>query len=182
VRRLSDGTRLAARLVEVEAYQEGDPASHSFRGPTPRNAVMFGPAGHLYVYFSYGMHWCMNVVTGPPGQGSAVLLRAAEPLEGIEAMAARRGLDDVRKLCAGPGRLTQALAIGRSDGGADLVRGTALRLHAGDPVASRRVGRSTRVGVNVGIEKRWRFFERGSPWISPGRPSIPLDLRGSRGS
>jgi DNA-3-methyladenine glycosylase len=173
VRRLPDGTRLAARLVEVEAYQDDDPASHSFRGPTPRNAVMFGPAGFLYVYFSYGVHWCANVVTGGAGHGSAVLLRAGEPREGLEAMAAHRGRDDLRTLCAGPGRLTQALAISGVDDGADVARGRIISVHEGVPVPRRRIERTTRVGVSVGIEQRLRYLERGSPFVSPGRPSRP---------
>jgi DNA-3-methyladenine glycosylase len=176
VRVLPDGTRLAARLVEVEAYGPADPASHAYRGRTLRNEVMFGVPGHLYVYFTYGMHFCSNVVTGRDGEGSAVLLRAAEPLEGLDAMADNRGLQNERLLCAGPGRLTQALAIGRAHNGADLVRGDSVQLRAGEPVARRRVARSTRVGVNVGIEPRWRFFERGSPFLSPARPSVPLPV------
>jgi DNA-3-methyladenine glycosylase len=173
VRALPDGTRLAARLVEVEAYGPDDPASHAFRGPTPRNAVMFGPPGRLYVYFTYGMHFCANVVTGREGEGSAVLLRAAEPLEGLDAMAARRGVDAPRLLCSGPGRLAQALGIARRENGADLVRGTAVQLRAGTPVPVRRIARTTRVGVRVGVEPAWRFLERGSPFVSPGRPSVP---------
>lgn len=171
VRVLPDGTRLAARLVEVEAYQEGDPASHSYRGPTPRNQVMFGRPGHLYVYFTYGMHFCANVVTGLDGEGSAVLLRAAEPLEGLGAMAANRGLGSARLLCSGPARLTQAFGIGRAENGVDLVRGPSLFLLSGEPLPARAIGRSTRVGVNLGAERRWRFFERGSPFVSPGRPA-----------
>jgi DNA-3-methyladenine glycosylase len=176
VRVLPDGTRLAARLVEVEAYGPADPASHAYRGRTLRNDVMFGVPGHLYVYFTYGMHFCSNVVTGRDGEGSAVLLRAAEPLEGLDAMADNRGLQNERLLCAGPGRLTQALAIGRAQNGADLVRGDSVQLRAGEPVARRRIARSTRVGVNVGIEPRWRFFERGSAFLSPGRPSPPMPV------
>jgi DNA-3-methyladenine glycosylase len=174
VRVLPDGTRLAARLVEVEAYAQGDPASHSYRGrPTRRTEVMFGPPGRLYVYFTYGMHFCSNVVTGPDGYGSAVLLRAAEPLDGFEAMAANRGTDGLRLLCSGPARLTQALAIARDDNGIDLVKDPGLFLLAGSPVGPRAVARSTRVGVRVGIDRRWRFFERGSAFVSPGRPSVP---------
>ena len=129
---------------------------------------MFGTPGRLYVYFTYGMHFCSNVVTGPDGYGSAVLLRAAEPLDGLEAMAANRGTDRLRLLCSGPARLTQALAIGRDDNGADLVKDPGLFLLAGSPVAARAVARSTRVGINVGVERRWRFFERASAFVSPG--------------
>jgi len=173
-RTLADGTRLAARLVEVEAYEEGDPASHSYKGrPTPRTQVMFGPAGHLYVYFTYGQHFCCNVVTGPNGKGSAVLLRAAEPLEGHEAMAANRGNADARLLCSGPARLTQAFGIARADNGTDLVRDASLILLSGTPLEPRQIARSTRVGVFEGGERPWRFFERGSAFVSPGRPWVP---------
>ncbi len=174
VRVFPDGTRAVARLVEVEAYEQGDPASHSYRGrPTPRTEVMFGPPGRLYVYFTYGQHFCCNVVTGEDGRGSAVLLRAAEPLDGLDVMAARRRTDAERLLCSGPARLTQAFAIARADNGTDLVRDPSLFLLAGRPLAPRAIVRSTRVGVNVGIEPRWRYFERGSPFVSPGRPSMP---------
>ena len=177
VRILPDGTRLSARLVEVEAYGPHDPASHAYRGPTPRNRVMFGPPGRLYVYFTYGMHFCANVVTGRDGEGSAVLLRAAEPLEGLDAMSPRRGVDAVRLLCSGPGRLTQALGIDGADDGADLVRDPGLQLRAGEPLSARGIARSTRVGVRVGIEPRWRFFEAGSAFVSRGRPSRPDRVR-----
>ena len=127
VRIFPDGARASVRIVEVEAYGPDDPASHAFRGETPRNTVMFGPPGHLYVYFTYGMHHCMNVVTG---EGSAVLLRAAEPLEGEEEMVVRRGRERPVDLCSGPGRLTQALAVDRRDDGLDLVAGQGLWLEA----------------------------------------------------
>jgi DNA-3-methyladenine glycosylase len=183
VRTLPDGTRLAARLVEVEAYGPKDPASHAYRGPTPRNLVMFGPPGRLYVYFTYGMHFCSNIVTGRDGEGSAVLLRAAEPIEGLGVMMANRGVQVVNRLCGGPGRLTQAFGIGRPENGVDLVRDRSLHLRAGEPVRPSRIGRSTRVGVNVGIEPRWRFFERESAYVSPGRPtSVPGAVTGSRRS
>ena len=189
VRIRPDGIRLAGRLVEVEAYEQGDPASHSFRGrPTPRTEVMFGPAGRLYVYFTYGQHFCCNVVTDREGYGSAVLLRAAEPLDGFETMAANRGTNAVRLLCSGPARLTQALEIDRADNGTDLAKDPSLFLLAGSPLGPRATGRSTRVGVNVGIEHPWRFFERASVFVSPGRPSAPHvdgtegDAMGSRGS
>lgn len=171
VRALPDGRRLAGRLVEVEAYEEGDPASHSFRGRTPRNAVMFGRPGHLYVYFTYGMHLCSNVVTGRDGEGSAVLLRAAEPLEGLEVMEATRGVDDPRLLCSGPARLAEAFGIGREDDGADLVRGPGLFLLSGTPVPAGTVTRSARIGVRVGLERPWRFVVRDSPFVSRARPA-----------
>jgi len=160
------GGRLVGRIVESEAYQEGDPASHSFRGRTARNEVMFGQPGHLYVYFSYGMHFCMNVVTGRDGEGSAVLLRAVEPVEGIDWMLARRGLDDVRLLCAGPGRLTQAFGIDRAHNGADLVAGDVLFVASGSAVPEDRIGVSPRVGLTLGVDRPWRFFEAGSPFVS----------------
>jgi DNA-3-methyladenine glycosylase len=174
------GDRLVGRIVECEAYQEGDPASHSFRGPTPRTEVMFGPPGHLYVYFTYGMHFCMNVVTGEEGEGSAVLLRAVEPLEGIDWMRARRGVTDVRLLCAGPGRLTQAFGIDRAHNGLDLVAGDVLFVAAGAPDRDRAVGVSPRVGLTVAADRPWRFFEAGSSFLS--RRTWPRPLPSVRGS
>jgi DNA-3-methyladenine glycosylase len=170
VRRLGDGRMLSARIVETEAYQQDDPASHSYRGRTNRTEVMFGPAGHVYVYFTYGMHHCMNVVTGRTGEGSAVLLRAAEPLEGLDEMARRRGTDDPRTLCSGPGRLCQALGIAREENGLDLVTGHELRLLQGSPVPPSRIVVSPRVGVTSGAERPWRFFVEGDRFVSRGRP------------
>ena len=118
---LCDG--VGGRLVEVEAYRADDPASHSYRGRTPRNAVMFGPPGRLYVYFTMGLHFCVNVVCEGEGRAAAVLLRALEPSDGLKAMRQRRGLDDPRRLCSGPARLTQALAITRADDGLRACRG-----------------------------------------------------------
>ncbi len=164
------GERVAGRIVEAEAYQQDDPAAHSFRGVTQRNRVMFGPAGHLYVYFSYGVHWCMNVVTGRPGEGSAVLLRAAEPIEGLERMKAQRGVSDPRLLCAGPGRLTQALAVTREHNGVDLVGAGAMWLEAGSPVPDGAVAVGPRVGISVAVERPWRFTVQASPFLSRGRP------------
>jgi DNA-3-methyladenine glycosylase len=183
VRTLADGTRLAARLVEVEAYAQGDPASHSYRGrPTARTEVMFGPPGRLYVYFTYGQHFCSNVVTGPDGVGSAVLLRAAEPLEGLEVMAENRRMDDLRLLCSGPARLTQAFGVARPENATDLVRDPSLFLLSGAALEPDAIAVSTRVGVNKGGERPWRFFERGSAFVSPGRPWRPERAARARGS
>ncbi len=177
-RRLGDGTLLTARIVETEAYQEDDPASHSYRGRTNRTEVMFGPPGHAYVYFTYGMHHCVNVVTGSSGEGSAVLLRAAEPLEGLEEMARRRGTDDPRALCSGPGRLCQAMGIARNENGVDLVRGRELWLLEGSPVPASGIGVGPRVGITSGTERPWRFSVRGDRYVSRVRPAEPV--RGSR--
>ena len=173
VRRLPDGSRLAGRIVEAEAYEPGDPASHGFRGPTPRNASMFGPPGRLYVYFTYGHHWMMNVVTRPEGEGSAVLLRALEPLEGLEAMAAARGRTSVRDLCSGPGKLAQALLVDRAQDGEDLVGGRVVWLEAGAAIPPERIEAGGRVGVSVGVEPHWRFVVAGDPFVSKGRVGPP---------
>jgi len=154
-------------IVEVEAYAPDDPASHSFNGRTPRNAVMFGPAGHLYVYRSYGIHWCANVVCGDDGVGAAVLLRSLEPTSGIDEMRARRGLDDARLLASGPGRLTQALGLTGEQDGADLTRPPFTFL---SPSTSVDVTSSTRVGITRAVERRWRYSLTGSTFVSRPRP------------
>ncbi|MFM8944324.1 MAG: DNA-3-methyladenine glycosylase [Actinomycetota bacterium] len=150
------GTRLVARIVETEAYGPHDPASHAFRGRTRRNASMFGPPGRLYVYFTYGMHWCANVVTGREGEGSAVLLRAAVPLEGLAVMARRRGRDAPRDLCSGPAKLTQAFGIDGSLDGEDLLRVT-VRIAAGTPAPRGAVRRGPRIGISRATDVPWRF-------------------------
>lgn len=167
VRRLPEVT-LIGRIVECEAYQEDDPASHSYRGLTARTEVMFGPPGRLYVYFTYGMHFCMNVVTGRSGEGSAVLLRAVEPVDGVWWMAERRGTIEPRLLCCGPARLTQAFGIARADNGADLLGSDGLFVAPGRPLAKERVGTGRRIGIRTAVERPWRFFERGSSFVSPG--------------
>ncbi len=154
---------LAGEIVEVERYQQDDPASHSFRGPTPRAAVMFGPPGRLYVYRSYGIHWCANVVCEPEGQGAAVLIRAVAPTRGLEVMRTRRGTSDARRLCSGPGRLCQAFGIDSSMNASVLGAGP-VRLFAGGPVSDIAVG--PRIGISVATEQPWRFGVAGSPHLS----------------
>jgi DNA-3-methyladenine glycosylase len=167
VRALSDGSRISARIVEVEAYGPDDPASHAFRGRTRRNAVMFGPPGHLYVYFTYGMHHCLNAVTGRAGEGAAVLIRAAEPLDGVAEMAASRGRERLHDLCSGPGRLAQALAVDRRHDGRDLVAGRDVWVEGG--ACSEVVATGFRVGVQE-TSRPWRFWLEGNPFVSRGRP------------
>ncbi|MGH9065283.1 MAG: DNA-3-methyladenine glycosylase [Acidimicrobiales bacterium] len=163
------------RIVEVEAYRgEEDPASHAYRGMTGRNATMFGPPGHLYVYLSYGMHWCANVVCGADGLARAVLLRAVAPVAGVEAMrAARPAARRDRDLGNGPGKLGQALGLTRDHDGADLVTGDrGIRLASDGTPPPRRPERGNRVGISAGTEHRWRWWVAGDPNVSrPPRPA-----------
>ena len=167
--RTGDGPRLAARIVEVEAYRGADdPGSHAFRHRTPRNATMFGLPGRLYVYFSYGNHWCMNVVSGPGAQPHAVLLRAAAPLAGVDTMRERRGADRRdRELCAGPGRLGQAFGVDRSHDGLDLVRGP-IRIVDDGLAPPAHPGVSPRIGLapEKGDEFPYRFYVAGDENVS----------------
>lgn len=163
----------AGRIVEVEAYRGAeDPASHAYRGVTPRTAVMFGPAGHLYVYFSYGIHWCANVVTGPEGEANAVLLRALTPLEGIDAMRVARPRARLETdLTSGPAKLCQALGIDGTHDGIDLLhRSSAIRLvdDGTPPPARPTVG--PRVGISAAQDRPWRFSVAGSHHRSRPRP------------
>ena len=179
---------VAVRIVETEAYTEDDPASHSFRGPTVRNGAMFGPPGHLYVYFTYGMHWCANVVCGTVGVGEAVLLRAGEPLRGISEMRARRGRLVAAPsgdpgstgppgrevaLTNGPAKLCQALAIGKSLDGADLCGSdpAVAVVDDGCPPPSDPVC-TPRIGIHVGTDRHWRWVVPDHPYASrTARPS-----------
>lgn len=152
-------------IVETEAYDREDPASHSFGGPTPRNAAMFGPPGHAYVYRSYGMHWCLNVVCREAGHGAGVLIRALAPTDGLEVMRQRRSLDDARLLCAGPGRLAQALGIDRTYN-ALALDAPPFQLLAPQPDLAIALVAGPRVGISKAIDKPWRFGWAGSPFLS----------------
>lgn len=155
-------------IVEVEAYHHTDPAAHSYRGQTERNAVMFGPPGRVYVYRSYGIHWCMNFVCEPTGIASAVLVRAIEPTAGLDAMARRRGVDDPRLFCSGPGKLCEALAVTHAHNGLRLDRPPfELRARSG-PVD---VAVGVRIGITKAAEKPWRYGLKGSRFLSRRFPA-----------
>lgn len=166
----SSAGEVTVRIVETEAYEGGDdPASHAFRGPTQRTAVMFGPAGFLYVYRSYGLHWAMNVVTGPEGRASAVLLRAGEVVTGLELARSRRGGVADDQVARGPGNLAQALGVVGEHGGADLLRSPVLFLRPGLPPGE--VATGPRVGVTLAHDIPWRFWAVGSRAVSAYRRS-----------
>ncbi|WP_433323875.1 DNA-3-methyladenine glycosylase [Spirillospora sp. CA-294931] len=166
---------VALRITEVEAYAGPlDPASHAYRGRTERNAVMFGPPGHSYVYFTYGMHFCMNLVCGPDGTASAVLLRAGEVIEGEELARARRPRSSVRDLARGPARLCQALGIARGQYGLDVCDdGSPLRVLEGEQADPSSILSGPRTGVNGAKETPWRFWIDGDPTVSPYRAHVP---------
>jgi DNA-3-methyladenine glycosylase len=170
----------AGRIVEVEAYMGSvDPASHAYRGRTARNATMFGPAGHLYVYFTYGMHFCANVVSGvvrsvPRDDGQAVLLRALAPMAGLDEMRARRpAARRDRDLTNGPGKLCQALGLDRTHDGEDLVSGRAVWIVDDGVAPPTHPATSTRIGISVGREQPWRWFVAGDPHVSAWRRPPP---------
>jgi len=159
---------LAGRIVETEAYRgEADPASHAFRGRTARNAVMFGPAGHAYVYFTYGMHYCLNVTAERSGTAGAVLFRALEPLTGVEIMRARGDHGPEIRMLSGPGKIGRAFGLTLEDNGRDFTRGP-LGLAAGSPVPDRELAVSRRVGISRGVELPYRFAVIGSRSVSKG--------------
>jgi DNA-3-methyladenine glycosylase len=160
---------VGGRVVEVEAYHHTDSAAHSYRGPTPRNAVMFGPPGYAYVYRSYGIHWCVNLVCEPKGSASAVLIRALEPTAGVAAMRRRRGLRDARLLCAGPGRVCEALGITAVHNGLALDEPPfALLGRTGEA----EIVAGPRIGITKAAEKPWRYGLKGSAFLS--KPFGPI--------
>ena len=179
----TDAGLVAVRITEVEAYEGAhDPASHSYRGRTARNAVMFGPPGHAYVYFTYGMHWCVNLVCLTPGTASAVLIRAGQVISGVPLATARRSAGRPspvaeRELARGPARLCQALGIDRAQNGLDAVDPSSpLRIRAGAEPAGGgqvQVSRGPRVGISVATERPWRFWVAGDPTVSVFRPHVP---------
>jgi DNA-3-methyladenine glycosylase len=160
---LVDG--VGGRIVEVEAYDHEDPAAHGYRGRTERNAAMFGPPGHAYVYRSYGLHWCLNFVCEGTGVASAVLVRALEPTHGLDVMRARREVGDDRLLCAGPGRLCQGLGVTRDHDGRPLDRPPFALL---EREAEPETVTTTRVGITKAADRPWRYLVAGSPWLSRG--------------
>jgi DNA-3-methyladenine glycosylase len=166
---LVDG--VGGMIVEVEAYHHTDPAAHSYGGRTPRNAVMFGPAGYAYVYRSYGIHWCLNFVCEAEGSASAVLIRALEPTRGIDTMRTRRGVEDLRALCSGPGKLCQALGVTAAQNGLALDRAP-FELRARPSGAPVEVVTGPRIGITKAAELPWRYGLKGSRFLS--RPMIGL--------
>lgn len=163
-----DGDIVRVRIVETEAYSQEDAASHSYRGETPRTKVMFGPSGFLYVYFTYGMHYCCNVVTGPAGEGAAVLIRAVEPVEGEETLAMRRPKAQGYGLTNGPAKLCQALGITTAQSGHDLRRGD-IRLEAGKLKDDETITQTTRIGISASKDTPWRFYITDNPYVSTAK-------------
>lgn len=167
---LVEGT--GGRIVEVEAYDQDDPASHSYSGLTARNAVMFGPPGHAYVYRSYGLHWCLNFVCGLEGQGAAILIRALEPLVGLQEMKERRGTERARLLCSGPGRLAQALAVTGENDGLPLDR-PPFEVYGRQKAEEVVVG--PRIGISRAVSVPWRYGVANSPFLSRPFPQAQSD-------
>jgi DNA-3-methyladenine glycosylase len=159
--------RCGGRIVEVEAYDQEDPASHGYRGRTARNASMFGPPGHAYVYRSYGIHWCLNLVCEDEGTASAVLIRALEPTHGLDELRARRGLQDPRLLCSGPGKLCQALGITNELDGRRLDLPPFELRERSMPV---EIATGPRIGLTRAAERQWRYVEDGSRFLSRSLP------------
>ncbi|AMM17225.1 3-methyladenine DNA glycosylase [Burkholderia sp. PAMC 28687] len=163
---------VGGRIVETEAYDREDPASHSFSGPTPRNAVMFGPPAYAYIYRSYGIHWCLNFVCREAGHGAGVLIRAVEPLTGLDAMRQRRGMEPAKLLCSGPGRLAQALGITHRNNGMSLLEAPfSIEM----PEEEGPVIAGPRIGITKAMDVPWRFGLAGSKFLSKPFPKDAKD-------
>lgn len=165
-----DGQRLKGKIVETESYHQSDPASHTFRGQTPRNSAMFGPAGRAYIYFTYGMHYCFNITAGAEGEGSGVLIRALEPLEGLSIMQQNRRLQGQLQsikinLCSGPAKLAQAMAINKSLYGHDLTE-PPLHLEEAEAIPANQIVTTTRIGIKESAAAPLRFYIKDNPFIS----------------
>ena len=172
--RIVDGEELVGKIVETEAYGIGDAACHAYRGQTKRNAIMFREGGFSYIYFTYGMHFCFNVTTNVENVGEAVLIRAVEPIVGIEWMREHRPkVKQDRELTSGPGRMCQAFALTREENGIDLIESDVLFIARGEPVEANLIGTSTRIGINVAQDFPWRYFIKGNEYVSRATPSIP---------
>lgn len=167
----------AGRVVETESYHESEPACHAHVGVTARSRTLFGPPGHAYVYFSYGVHALLNAVAEPPGVGAAVLIRALEPVDGIELMRERRRLERTEDLCSGPGKLTQALGIGLALNESSLFQGPIEVVARPAAAPAPRVVRGERVGITKAVELPWRFCDADSPHVSRPRPAGMRSLR-----
>ncbi len=162
-----EGKRLVGKIVEVEAYRgRDDPASHAYRGRTKRNEVMFGKPGLAYIYLAYGVNWCLNITAEPEGEPAAVLIRAVEPLEGLEDMMTNRGVNSIKNLTNGPGKLTKAFKIDGSLNGWDMTRGELLYVTYPDKKEDFEIGVSARIGIKAGLDKLWRFFIKDNPFVS----------------
>lgn len=164
--RLPDG-ETSGIIVETEAYSQEDAASHSCKGETARTKIMFGPGGYAYIYFTYGMHYCFNVVSGPAGHGEAVLIRALEPVEGIKRMKVRRGKEDVKQLCSGPAKLVQAMGITKEDYGKPLFEGDlVIKKSSKEGNLRNSIVAGPRIGISKAIETPWRFWIKDNPFVS----------------
>jgi DNA-3-methyladenine glycosylase len=165
VRQTQDGL-IRVRIVETEAYHQDDPASHSFRGQTARTAPMFKSGGRLYIYFSYGIHYAINIVTGPAGRGEGVLIRAAEPIDGVEIMRNNRGIRDIYKLTNGPGKLAQALGIFDTALSGKILNKSSISLEPGGLKAKEDIAAVPRVGITKAADQPWRFYIKDNPFVS----------------
>ena len=164
--RVTPNGPVKVKIVETEAYHQDDPASHSFRGITPRTAPMFQAGGRLYVYFTYGMHYCFNIVTGQQGVGEGVLIRAAELIDGVKIMQNNRGIRDIKNLTNGPGKLAQAMGITDTSLSGKLLNKSSILLEQGQPIREQDIVAGPRIGIRQATDQPWRFYIKGNPYVS----------------